>query len=38
MGRLISRNMVLNEDVYDIEVAESHRFVANNIVVHNCGK
>ena len=26
------------EDVYDIEVPKSHRFIANGIVSHNCGK
>jgi len=26
------------EDVYDIEVPTSHRFIANGIVSHNCGK
>jgi replicative DNA helicase Mcm len=26
------------EDVYDIEVPGSHRFIANGIISHNCGK
>ncbi|MCX6801285.1 MAG: ATP-binding protein [Candidatus Diapherotrites archaeon] len=26
------------EDVYDIEVPQSHRFIANGIISHNCGK
>ncbi|MCX6803004.1 MAG: ATP-binding protein, partial [Candidatus Diapherotrites archaeon] len=26
------------EDVYDIEVPKSHRFIANGIISHNCGK
>lgn len=26
------------EDVYDLEVPEFHNFVANGVVVHNCGK
>jgi len=26
------------EDVYDIEVPKNHRFIANGIISHNCGK
>ena len=26
------------EDVYDLEVPKSHRFIANGIISHNCGK
>jgi ribonucleoside-diphosphate reductase alpha chain len=29
---------IRNEDVYDITVSENHNFVANNIIIHNCGE
>ena len=29
---------VENEDVYDITVKDNHNFVANNIIIHNCGE
>lgn len=31
-------NIIENEDVYDIKVADNHNFFANGILVHNCGE
>lgn len=37
--KVIDIEEVPNEiDVYDISVKESHNFIANGIIVHNCGK
>lgn len=38
MAKLVSRNIISNEDVYDICVQEDQCFYANNILVHNCGE
>ena len=38
MAKLISKNIVSKEDVYDISVQDDHCFYANNVLVHNCGK
>lgn len=31
-------NHSINEDVYDMEVENTHNFIANGIVIHNCGE
>src|ERR1035437_334067 len=36
MAKLLNIEVVGDEPVYDIEVAENHNFLANGIVVHNC--
>lgn len=36
MTKLISKEYIGESEVYDIEVADNHNFVANGIVVHNC--
>ncbi len=38
MGKLILKKITSNQDVYDITVDDTHKFIANNVVVHNCGK
>jgi intein/homing endonuclease len=38
MGKIISIRNVSNEDVYDITTRKNHNFLANNILVHNCGE
>lgn len=35
-AKIISSEFVSTEDVYDIEVEDTHSFIASNIVVHNC--
>ena len=36
--RIKQINIIENEDVYDIKVADNHNFFANGILVHNCGE
>jgi ribonucleoside-diphosphate reductase alpha chain len=37
--RIISvEHLNYKEDVYDLEVSEYHNFIANGIVIHNCGE
>jgi DNA replicative helicase MCM subunit Mcm2 (Cdc46/Mcm family) len=36
--KIVSINFVGVKDVYDFEVPESNLFIANGIVLHNCGK
>lgn len=38
MAKLLSKKIINTEAVYDIEVANTHNFYANDVLVHNCTK
>ncbi len=37
MAKLVSKEIVSTEPVYDITTTNNHNFFANGILVHNCG-
>lgn len=36
MGKLLSKQIIKEEPVYDLSVKGNHNFFANSILVHNC--